>query len=459
MRKLERKYSRELAVIGVHSPKFIAEQDTKSVRQAILRLNVGHPVVNDRDFRAWQEYAVRAWPTLMFVDPEGKVIGKHEGEFVPEQFDALIGAMVREFDAKGLIDRRPLETNPERLSGPRAQQAAPLRFPGKLLADEASGRLIVSDSGHNRIVVATLDGTVERVVGSGEADFSDGTAASATFYQPQGLALDGRTLYVADTENHALRTVDLESGEVATLAGTGEQLMGARIGGPASRTRLSSPWDLAVLDGTLYVAMAGAHQLWSMRLGSTQIGPHTGNGREALIDGPLEEASMNQPSGLTDDGSRLYVADSEASAIRVVEPGPRGTIRTIVGEGLFEFGDRDGVGPENVRLQHPLGVAWHDGLLYVADTYNHKIKRLDPRTAECRTLLGSGEAGHEDGPPAGARFGEPSDVAIAHGHLYVADTNNHAIRVFEPAGGDVTTLELRGLESPVTDEGPAAGTS
>ena len=443
LRKLERKYSRELAVVGVHSPKFISEQDTESVRQAILRLNVGHPVVNDRDFRVWREYAVRAWPTLMFVDPEGKVIGKHEGEFVLEQFDRLIGEMVRDFDARGLIDRRPLDLTPERMAG-----RTPLMFPGKVLADESSGRLVVSDTGHSRVVVADLEGAVQRVIGSGEEGFADGSADEATFYQPQGLALDGDTLYVADTENHALRTVDLQSGHVATLAGTGEQLMERRVGGPARQTALSSPWDLAIVDGILYVAMAGTHQIWAMALGSDEIAPHTGNGFEALVDGPREQASMNQPSGLATDGSVLYVTDSEASAIRVITLGPGGAIRTIVGEGLFEFGDVDGVGAPNVRLQHPLGVAWHAGAVYVADSYNHKIKRLEPTSAECRTLLGSGQPGHQDGPPTLAHFSEPSGLAVAAGRFYVADTNNHAVRVWRPDGGDVRTLDLRGLAPP-----------
>jgi DNA-binding beta-propeller fold protein YncE len=446
LRKLEKKYDRRLAVVGVHSPKFIAERDTDAVRHAIERLNVGHPVVNDRDFRVWQDYAVRAWPTLMFVDPLGKVIAKHEGEFPYDAFDRLIGDMLAEFEAAGLLDPRPIPG----AYGDRAATAepTPLRFPGKVLADAASGRLIVSDTGHNRIVVADLDGAVRRIVGSGAEGLADGPPDDARFYQPQGLALDGGTLYVADTENHALRAVDLATGAVTTLAGTGEQLMGARVGGPPRRTPLSSPWDLALLDGLLYVAMAGTHQIWAMRPGEDWIGPHTGNGAEALRDGPLLAASMNQPSGLTHDGARVYVADSEASAIRMVEPGPGGVIRTIVGEGLFEFGDRDGVGPSEVRLQHPLGVAWHAGAVYVADTYNHKIKRLDPLTAECRTWLGGGEAAHRDGPAEEARFGEPSGLSVAGGRLYVADTNNHAVRVARLDDGAVETLELRGLEPP-----------
>jgi DNA-binding beta-propeller fold protein YncE len=443
LRKLERKWERELVVVGVHSPKFVAERDSESVRQAIRRLEVGHPVVNDRDFRVWQAYAVRAWPTLMFIDPQGRVIGRHEGEFPLEPLDRVIADMVREFDGAGVLDRRPLA-----LAADDRGAATPLRFPGKVLVDAAAGRLVVSDSGHHRLVVADLDGRVRLVVGGGAPGLRDGDAAGAAFHGPQGLALRGDLLYVADAENHALRAVDLATGRVTTVAGTGEQLMGERVGGPARQTRLSSPWALALLEGVLYVAMAGTHQIWALPLDGDAIAPHAGTGREALEDGPRPGASMNQPSGLTTDGRRLYVADSEASAIRVIDPGPRGEVRTIVGEGLFEFGDRDGVGPQQVRLQHPLGVAWHDGAVHVADTYNHKIKRLDPATGECRTVAGTGEPGHRDGPAGSAAFSEPGGLAAAGGRLYVADTNNHAIRILDPVAGQVTTLQLRGLEPP-----------
>lgn len=454
MRKLERKYDRRLAVVGVHSPKFTTEQETASLHAAIRRLNVGHPVINDRDFRVWREYAVRAWPTLMFIDPEGKVIGKHEGEIPYDAADRLVGEMLAEFEAEGLIDERPILG----AYGDHTEDDAPtpLRFPGKVLADAAGDRLFISDTGHNRIVVSSLDGAVQQIIGSGSEGFQDGPAEQAAFYQPQGLALDGDTLYVADTENHAVRVIDLATGTVATVAGTGEQLMGARVGGPALRTQLSSPWDLALLGGTLYIAMAGTHQIWSLRQGETTVQPHTGNGAEALRDGPLTEASMNQPSGLTEDGTVLYVADSEASAIRRITLGSGGQIQTIIGEGLFEFGDQDGIGAANVRLQHPTGLAWHDDVAYIADTYNHKIKRLDPETGECRSWLGSGEAAHRDGEAGVAAFAEPCGVTVARGRLFIADTNNHAIRVADLATGAVETLTLRGL-GPVAPEAEARG--
>ncbi|MBI1737442.1 MAG: alkyl hydroperoxide reductase [Candidatus Rokubacteria bacterium] len=443
MRKLERKWSRELVVIGVHSPKFLNERDTVSLRHAILRHGVGHPVVNDRDFRVFRAYAARAWPTLVFLDPRGKVLGHHEGEAPFDALDRVIADMVREFDARGLLDRTPLASAPERVTGEPS-----LRFPGKVLAHPETGRLVIADSGHHRIVVADLEGRVTAAIGSGAAGFDDGPADRATFSAPQGVALHGDRLYVADTENHAIRLVDLAAGTVTTVAGTGEQLTGPRVGGRARDTRLASPWDLTILDGTLHVAMAGTHQLWAMPLGGETIAPHTGDGREALVDGVRGAAAMNQPSGLTHDGRRLYVADSEASAIRVVDLAPAGEIRTIVGEGLFEFGDRDGVGPAAVRLQHPLGLAWHDGALWIADTYNHKIKRLDPATASCVTVLGTGGPGADDGPGAAASFSEPSGVSVAGGRLYVADTNNHAVRVADPERATVATLGLVGLEPP-----------
>lgn len=441
LRKLERKYSRELVVIGVHSAKFPHEQATEAVRQAVVRLSVGHPVVNDKEFRVWQAYAVRAWPTLMFIDPRGKVIGRHEGEIPAERLDRLIAEMVAEFEADGSLDRRPLSFTVEREKAPDR----PLFFPGKLLADAATGRLFVADSGHHRVLELPLEGgTPRRVFGSGAPGLADGPAAEARFNGPQGLALAGQWLYVADTENHAVRRIDLASGRVETVAGTGEQAHSFHQGGLARRVPLNSPWDLVVRDARLYVAMAGFHQIWEIDLARDVAIPWAGSGYEGIVDGPLPEAQLAQPSGLALDAAErlLYVADSEASGIRAIELDAGGRVRTLVGRGLFDFGDIDGVG-EQVRLQHPLGLALGAGVLYIADTYNHKLKRLDPRRGAVQSLAGSGEPGHRDGPAGTARFAEPSGLALADGRLYVADTNNHAVRVYDLASGEVRTLPIR----------------
>ena len=438
LRKLERKYRDELAVVGVHSAKFTSEKETENLRKAVIRYELEHPVVNDSDFQVWSQYSCRAWPTLMFLDPLGKVIGKHEGEITFEDFDPLIQEMVQEFDGMGVLDRSPLSHAVEREPG------SPLSFPGKVLADEALGRLVISDSNHNRVIVATLEGDVEAVVGSGEAGLCDGGFSEASFDHPQGVALDGDTLYVADTENHAVRRVDLAAKRVDTMAGTGRQARAYRQGGAPRTSDLSSPWDLWLHDGVLFIAMAGVHQLWSLDLRGQVIGPYAGNGREAPVDGALLAASLDQPSGITSDGRKLYFADSEASAIRSADLSPGGRVDTIVGQGLFVFGDVDGTGDE-VRLQHPQGIDHHDGILYVADTYNNKVKRLFPNTRSVISFAGTGEPGHRDGEGAEAAFHEPSGVSVAAGRVFVADTNNHAVRTVDLETGVVSTLELRGV--------------
>ena len=443
LRKLERKYASELVVVGVHSAKFPTEKETDSLTAAVRRCELEHPVINDAEFRVWQQYSCRAWPTLMFIDPSGNVIGKHEGELTFEQFDQLLGGMVAEFDELGIMQRSPLPTTP-----PRGPESA-LSFPGKVLADEAGGRLFIADTNHNRIVVSSFDGVVQRVIGTGEEAFIDGPLAVSAFNHPQGMAIDGEVLYVADTENHAIRRVDLQSGQVETIAGTGEQGYERDGRRPGRDFALSSPWDVVLHNGTIYIAMAGIHQLWSLELDTGMVGPYAGSGREAITDGPLATSALAQPSGITTDGERLFFADSETSSIRNCDLSPGGSVRTLIGLGLFEFGDVDGE-DFRVRMQHPIGITHHvsddgGGVLYVADTYNHKIKRVLAKTRSAFTVAGTGSPGHVDGPFAQARFSEPSGLSIANGKMYIADTNNHSIRVADMETSEVATLELEGL--------------
>jgi len=441
LKKLERKYPNELVVIGVHSAKFTAERGTDNIRQAILRYEIEHPVVNDHEMQIWQEYTARSWPTIFLIDPAGKVVAYMSGEGVYEHMDGIIAKVIETFDAKKLIDRRPLNLKLERQRTP----ASVLEFPGKVLADERSKQLFIADSNHNRIVVAALeDSSVKEVIGSGEIGLIDGGFDQAAFNHPQGMALDGNTLYVADTENHAIRAVDLVKRTVTTIAGTGEQSRKlVTFGGQGKQVALNSPWDLALVNGMLYIAMAGPHQLWQMNPKTGGIAPFAGSGREARVDGLLAEAALAQPSGITSDGKKLYFADSEVSSIRSADLDPNGRVETIVGEDLFEYGDRDGQGSQ-VRLQHPLGVVYHAGVLYVADTYNNKIKRVSPKDLTSQTFAGTGENGMRDGDRA--TFDEPGGVSVAFGKLYIADTNNHLIRVADLKTGKVEALQLKGLE-------------
>jgi len=438
LRKLEKKYANELTVIGVHSAKFPNEKETYNVEKAVRRYQLEHPVINDGQFQVWQQYSCRAWPTLMFIDPQGNVIGKHEGEMSFEAFDGLIGQMVAEFDSEGTLKRQLMTSTYVR------PEDTALSFPGKVLADGPGDRLFIADTNHNRIVVTSLDGAVRRVIGSGEEELTDGSLAESAFNHPQGIALEGETLYVADTGNHAIRRVDLAAGTVETIAGTGEQGHSREGRRPARSMELCSPFDLLEHQGTLYIAMAGIHQLWSMDLADGMIGPFAGTGGEAITDGLLAKAELAQPCGITTDGVKLFFADSETSSVRSADIDPAGKVRTIVGLNLFVFGDKDG-SDHNVRLQHPIGITHHDGVLYITDTYNHKVKRVLPAMRSAFTVLGNGAAGHVDGAAEQAQFSEPSGISFANGKMYIADTNNHAIRVAGIESGVVSTLEITGF--------------
>jgi DNA-binding beta-propeller fold protein YncE len=413
-----------------------------------MRHEIEHPVVNDAGFQIWQEYAVRAWPTIALVDPQGYYIGSESGEIQADDLAPVLEELIAGYDQRGLIDRRPLDFRPEALAEPQRL----LSYPAKLLAT-GDGRLFIADTGHHRVLEVRLDpggttGELTRVIGSGAAGFADGSAEAAAFHSPHGLALADETLYVADTDNHAVRAVDLQSSTVRTVAGTGAKAHGRVTPGAPTTMPLRSPWGLYAEDDLVFIAMAGSHQIWAL-LDGQRLGPFAGNGYEALVDGPRGEASFNQPSDLAAGAGYLFVADAEASAIRAVALDPDapevGEVATLVGTGLFDFGDVDGVGDE-VRLQHPTGIAYTDGIIYIADSYNHKIKRLDPQNREVVTLIGSGRSGLADGSFGEAELYEPEGLSIAGAQLYVADTNNHLIRVANLATNEVKTLNLRGME-------------
>ncbi len=436
LRKLEEKYQEELVVVGVHSAKFTSEKDTANIEKAIRRFELEHPVVNDKDFRVWSQYSARAWPTLYVVDPEGNILGRHEGEITFDAFDRVIRDMITEFEARGTLDRTPIPG-----ISVHKEEGGTLSFPSKIIADEKGSRLFVSDSNHNRVLSISLDGKILDVIGGGDVGLEDGDYADAKFHHPHGLTLSGDSLYVADTENHAIRRVDLREGRVETIAGTGEQARMFHDGG-VGEVALNSPWDLTYLDGMLYIAMAGFHQLWVMHLESGYVGPFAGSGREGIKDGALRHAMLAQPTGIDTDGETIYFADSETSSVRTTTRGESGQVNTLVGTGLFDFGDRDGVG-DRAQLQHVQGVCWHEGMLYVTDTYNNKIKRIEPLSQAVVSFTGLGDTGFEDGPAREALFYEPEGLAIANGKIYIADTNNHAIRVATLSTGSVSTLELK----------------
>jgi hypothetical protein len=424
----------------VHSAKFQNEKETENIRRIILRYEIEHPVYNDSEFAVWQSYGVRAWPTQVLIDPAGYVVGAISGEGNYEIIDRSIAKLVEESRKRGELNEQPLNLVLERAK----VGDLPLAFPGKLLADAANDRLFIADSNHNRIVITKLDGTLVEVIGTAVAGAADGPFAKATFYRPQGLALSGDSLYVADTENHLIRRVDLKSRVVETIAGTGEQSRQYFKTGPGRTIALNSPWDLQLAGQTLYIAMAGPHQIWKMDLANNEVSTFAGSGKEERVDGSLLDAGFAQPSGMAILGQTLYIADSESNIIRAIDL-VSGQVITLAGGDLFEFGDVDGSG-DDVRLQHPLGLLTSGDKLLIADTYNHKIKELDPEKRRVTSLFGTGKPGQVDG--ASPSFYEPGGLTLANNNLYIADTNNHAIRVIDLKTKKTRTLKINGLTPP-----------
>lgn len=410
----DRRRGEAVVVIGVHSAKFAAEGDPARIADALARYGVRHPVVVDEGHEIWGSFAIRSWPTLVVLRPDGTIAAVAPGEADLGPLDAAVGKVLEEARAEGTLAREPLRIDALAPAVPEA-----LAFPGKVIA-LPDGRLAVSDSGHHRVLVLDREGRVEAAVGSGAAGFADGPLGEARFAHPQGLAFDSESglLFVADTGNHALREASLERGWVRTIAGTGA--LGRGMPGravPAREIALRSPWDLVVAGDWLLVAMAGTHQVWAYSLPEETIGVIAGSGRESIEDGAFPKATFAQPSGLALAGPRLYLADSETSAVRYLDL-TRGEVRTLVGKGLFDFGDRDGPAGEAL-LQHPMGIAHGRAGLLVADTYNNKLKAVDEETGEVRTWFTSdGEVDLRE--PAGL-------CQLPDGRVVVADTNHHRL--------------------------------
>jgi len=434
---LEEKYKNEpVVMIGVHSGKFDEEKDADHIREAVLRHNITHPVAVDSQFAIWNAYGVSSWPTLVLIDSEGKVVGTAAGEGNRDLLDRAIAGLLDEGRKKHTLGQ-PIHFKSERESF----QSGVLEFPGKVLADGASRRLFISDTNHNRVLVTDLDGKVSQVIGSGATGLKDGRFNVAEFHQPQGLALsaDGNTLYIADTENHAVRAADLKAGVLSTIAGNGKQAHSVPESEPGRSVSLSSPWDLVRVGPKLYIAMAGVHQIWVLDLTNDTVSPFAGRGREGNHDDRNLQAWFAQPSGLATDGKELFIADSEESSIRTADLSDPGQTHTLAGSGdLFGFGRKDGPGRE-ARFQHPLGVALAGQTLFVADTFNSLIRAINLKNDEVTTWLGSDktDVGTDDTP----NLYEPGGISIAGNTLYIADTNHHRI-----LAADVGTKKARVLK-------------
>lgn len=422
LRYLENKYHDGLSVIGVHTPKYAYQRQNEPVLKAVNRNHIRHPVANDPEYLLWQAYGVQAWPTLAVIDAQGQLAALLPGEGRREEADTLIGHLL---DEAATHDLRVYESD---VATVRPEARSPLRFPTRLALGDTS--LWIADTGHNRILECTHEGSILRQFGSGNPGYWDGCGSDAGFTDPQGLAPSKDVMYVADTGNHAVRRIRLLNGEVETVAGTGTR--GHDLPNEytePTRLAMSAPADVAVLGDNLYIAVSGQNQIWQLDTLRSKLVVLAGSGQLGLTDGVGVTASFAQPCSLSLVGQQLVVTDAAASAIRLLRLLDN-RVSTLIGSGLYDFGDVAGK-REDARLQHPLAAcADPRGLIFVADSYNARIKALNLRSGETRTLN------------LPYTLSEPAGLALGAGALWIANTNAHEIVRVDLGNGKIKRLTI-----------------
>lgn len=426
-------------VIGIHSGKFDQEKDVANIARAIQRHGIRHPVLVDSDHDTWSEYAVKAWPTLVLIDSDGKVAKQIAGEPTYESLLLKVKNQLAKDSAEG-----KLQNVKRKIRAVEPPVSSKLLHPGKvrIFPPEDKGAphlLVISDTGHHRILLGAVSFDVEgwprvdrvETVGTGGVGAQNGAFGVASFRRPQGVGKLGDHLYVCDTENYLLRRIDLQNRTVDTVAGSGE-LFGEYLDEDPLSAPLRSPWDCLGTEGSVLIAMAGAHQLWVYDPDRVSIFTVVGTGAEDHIDGKFDKAALAQPSSLYRVGNAALFVDAETSSIRIADFESQ-IVGTIMGKGLFDFGDRDGP-LEEARLQHPLGLVSIQQYLFIADTFNNKIKRVDVSKEISETYYGDGSA---------EMLSEPGGIETLGDFLYVPDTNNHRILVLRISDQSCRTLDFQ----------------
>lgn len=426
-------------VVGVHSPKFFNEREGRNVRAAVIRHGITFPVIVDKSYALWKKYGIKAWPTYIVIGSGGGVVGRLAGEKRLKLLEPIIKQALKRGKKKKTLTKQRFVSQPPKYPGTL------LSFPCKMALDEKNQRLYIADSGHHQVVEAQLLDTAKAKIvsriGTGKRGFTNGDYSAASFSMPMGLAFHNGLLYVADMDNHAIRVVDTASKKVTTFAGDGTF---GEFGKP------NSPGAVIVHDNTLYVAMSGGHQLWKASLAGETKGEtgelelYVGNGYENFIDGSALGSSLARPAGFAVDGEgkRLFFVDADVSALRVVSLADD-SVKSLIGEGMFKYGFKDGELAQ-AQMQFPLAAAYAENKVYLADTFNHALRMADLKEGKIYTLLWSSEDkkhlvnnGTKTSQPP---LNEPGGLLLRGNMLYIADTNNHKIHVYDIEKRTLQTL-------------------
>jgi Redoxin/NHL repeat len=420
--RLQAKFPVDFAIFGIHVPKFDAETNDRTVIKAINRLKIPFPVANDLNWICWQHFGVSQWPSIVLIDREGRIHDIIVGDDQQEKLDANVAELVSRETQMFVNPLVPLKFQ-------SSEFLSPLSFPSGLAATDT--HLYVADTANHRILECNHNGRILREFGNGHPDMNDGPYSEAAFHSPRGLCWIREMLYVADTGNHAIRKINLLKGDVETVVGSGK--LGTPREGSSrhpSENQLNQPWGLSGSNDRLYIGMAGSNQVWEYELGNSRLRKVAGTGELGLVDGSARHALFAQPSGLALVQQSLYVVDSASSAIRAIQLS-QGTVQTLVGQQLYEFGNKDGE-RRDARMQFPQAVVLDPNapVLWIADTYNGLLRKL---------RLGGGGMTTQ---PLNRRLGQPSALAASAGTLWIADAAQHEVLRFDIASEAITRLPI-----------------
>lgn len=430
IKKLEEKFGNKLTVIGVHSRKFDNERNIKSIKKAILKYDITHPVINDADLNIWNSFDVKAWPTYVLLDIRGRIVETYVGESKFSQMAKDVSRLISKY--KYQINRDQLPILPEKYN----RIGNVLEFPTKLAysKDFSFSRvknlpaIFIANSGGNNVIVSSLSGDVIAKIGSGEAGFADGSFEMASFRSPQGLLYQNNKLYVADAGNHALREIDFKTKKVSTLIGSGKK--GASFNSKdkvsADRIDLASPLDLEFFPDRNHIVIAnsGTHQIVSYHIKKKTLSVLAGNGSEGFKDGRGQESNLSQTSDMSVFKNKLYFIDSGSSSLRVLDKNNK--VKTLIGDSLGESGYKNG-SKKDALMQHPLALMADNTGIYISDSFNHKLRKYSLESGKIKDVVGKLQRGDGVGSKDKTEFDEPEGMIAIRDRIYIADTNNNRI--------------------------------
>ncbi len=441
LEKIENKYqNKKVVIIGIHSPKFKTEKNNENVLEAIKRYRVKHPVVLDKDMKIWKSYGAGGWPTFVIIDPNGKISAKFSGEIPYKNFEKGLDAIIKKYPESKFAKTKFLP------KFKRFENKSFLNYPGKIDINKKTQDIIISDSGNNRVIILDKNGKILHNIESNNKTFKTNTKNKVSFNMPQGVCwINEKEAMIADTGNNVIKKINLESNVVSLEAGTGELGRRFKVNEEhiATKAKLSSPWDIAIYENELLITMSGSHQILKYDMEST-VSHFSGTGKEDLEDGTLTNSYFAQPSGISVFKDKIYTADSESSSIRSISI-KNNFVSTVVGSGLFVFGDKTGKVQETL-LQHPVGVCAVNNGVYVADTFNNSIKYIDFKKDKSYQIISQNEKSVCNiNDPECDTLGlfEPNDVKINGNYLYICDTNNHLIRMFDIKKRILKTVKIK----------------